>query len=120
MLENEQKKLLEMQAELCRTLGHPLRLQIIEMLEARPLPNSELLEHLDIPKANLSQHLGVLEKAGIVKIERDGVTANVSLAMPEVKKACASVRQVLQLQIRRELEAKQKMERILARKNSRL
>lgn len=119
MDERDSKMLFEMQAELCRVLGHAVRLQIINLLTTRPMPNSELLELLDIPKANLSQHLGVLEKAGIIKVERVGISAEISLAMPEVKKACSSVRQVLQEQLSQQLASKKKMKRVLENQKAR-
>lgn len=113
MPQNEKLVLLEMQAELCKALGNAIRLQILEILDTKPIANGELLEKLKIPKANLSQHIGVLEKVGIVKVERIANTSSVSLAMPEVKKACYSVRLMLQQQLRRELEQKSKYEKIL-------
>lgn len=117
MGEKELQTLLEMQAELCRALGNAVRLQILDYLDAGPTPNAELLEKLQIPKANLSQHLGVLEKAGIISSEKVGNTSLISLAMPEVKKACSSVRQMLQQHLRRELEKKQRFEKILSKQS---
>lgn len=118
MGEKDLLALFEMQAELCRALGHSIRLQILDCLDAKPTANSDLLEKLKIPKANLSQHIGVLEKAGIVVVEKKGNATIISLAMPEVKKACNSVRQMLQQHLRRELERKSMFEKILSKQSA--
>lgn len=68
---------------------------------------SSLQKALGISKANLSQHLAILKAAGVVTARRNGRDVYCSLTLPEVKRACHLIRDVLRGQIRkqRRLEA---------------
>jgi DNA-binding transcriptional ArsR family regulator len=56
-----------------RALRHPLRLQLIELLEKKgKLMVTELFVALRLEQSVCSQHLAILRKAGIVKAQRDG------------------------------------------------
>jgi len=73
----------ERQANLCKALANPTRLQLIEMLAKKQRWASELQQGLGISKANLSQHLAVLRAAGVVSAERDGKQLCCGIALPE-------------------------------------
>jgi ArsR family transcriptional regulator len=64
--------LYQAKAELFRTLGHPTRIRVLELLQDGPKAVSELLTELDIEPSNLSQQLAVLRRAGIVVSSRQG------------------------------------------------
>ena len=67
-----EKKLYEMQAELCKTLSNPKRLEILDILKEREeISVNNLAEILEIPKANTSQHLAVLRQSGVVNTRLD-------------------------------------------------
>ena len=70
------------------------------MVAKRDHSVSELHQTLDISEANLSQHLAVLKAAGVVTTHRTGKQVHCHLALPEVKQACALIRNVLRAQIR--------------------
>ena len=53
-------------AEFFRTLGHPARIRILELLNERDHAVHELLARIDIEASNLSQQLAVLRRAGLV------------------------------------------------------
>ena len=89
------KKLYEMQAEICSALSHPVRLHILDLLAEKEMTSADLLEILEIPKANLSQHLTVLKDAGILTGKKDGQFQVLSLALPKIKMACQLVRGIL-------------------------
>ena len=96
MASSKNKELYELQAEICYSLSHPVRLHILDLLsDAGEMCSSEMLEILEIPKANLSQHLSVLKDAGIIKSTRKGQFQFVSLAVPKIKDACSLVRGIL-------------------------
>jgi DNA-binding transcriptional ArsR family regulator len=59
----------------------------------------ELEERLGISKKNLSQHLNVMRNSEVVPTRKDSKQIICSVAMPEVKAACDSVREVLRPQI---------------------
>ncbi len=91
-----EKKLYEMQAELCKTLSNPKRLEILDILREREeISVNDLAELLEIPKANTSQHLAVLRQARVVNTRKDGINVYYSLRSDKISEACAITRQIL-------------------------
>ena len=76
----------ERQANLCKALANPTRLQLIAMLGRKHCWASELQAGLGISKANLSQHLSILRAAGVVSTEREGKQLFCGIALPQVKR----------------------------------
>lgn len=60
-------------AEIIKLLGHPVRLKIVEVLEADEATVSEIQEQLGLAQAIVSQHLAKLRGAGVVVARREGV-----------------------------------------------
>jgi len=95
-----QKTLFELQAEVCKTLSSPKRLEILSVLKDGEKSVGELVDILGVPKANVSQHLAVMRHKGILKSRRDGVNIYYSLANPKVIKACTLMKEVLTEQLK--------------------
>ena len=53
---------------LVRALGHPLRVQILEVLNERQASPNELMEILGYPLGNVAYHTRVLEKCGCIEL----------------------------------------------------
>lgn len=94
------KTIFEMQAEVCKTIASPKRLEIIHALKSGEKTVSELVNILGVPKANVSQHLAVMRHKGILKTRRNGVNIFYSISNPKVVKACTLMRDVLTEQMR--------------------
>jgi ArsR family transcriptional regulator len=90
-----QHALYAMQAEICRVLGHPKRLEILDLLAGGERPSSELLRALGVTKANLSQHLSLMRHANLVESRQRGREVFHRLAFGEIKNACQMIRGVL-------------------------
>jgi ArsR family transcriptional regulator len=61
-------------ARFLRCLGHPVRLQILDLLEqSGECTVTEVYEALDLEQAVASQHLTVMRDKGILKRRKDGV-----------------------------------------------
>jgi DNA-binding transcriptional ArsR family regulator len=88
-------KIFEMQCEICKALGHPLRLAIVDRLEGQETAASDLISELEISKANLSKHMALLAHGGIVEARREGRQIFYRLTDPEIHKACAIMRSIL-------------------------
>lgn len=95
MGDDPRRHIYALQAEICRGLGHPVRLEIVHLLGAGELPFGELTARMQVSKAKLSQHLAVLRKAGIVLARREGARTLYRLRHPEIEAACQAVAQVL-------------------------
>jgi len=52
------------QADFCKAMAHPVRLEIIDRLKRRPHQVHELSTAIGVGQANLSQHLAVLRARG--------------------------------------------------------
>jgi DNA-binding transcriptional ArsR family regulator len=89
------QKIFQMQCEICKALGHPLRLAIVDRLRGRETAAADLLEELEISKANLSKHVALLIRGGIVESRREGRQLYYRLADPEIHDACAIMRSIL-------------------------
>jgi DNA-binding transcriptional ArsR family regulator len=87
--------LYQAKAEFFRTLGHPARIRVLELLSERDHSVAELLEHIDIEASNLSQQLAVLRRAGLVVPRRDGHAVVYAVAVPEVHDLLLAARRIL-------------------------
>ncbi len=76
--------LYQAKAELFRTLGHPVRIRVLELLQEGPRPVSELLADTGVESSSLSQQLAVLRRAGLVTSSRDGSAVVYTLATADV------------------------------------
>ncbi len=60
-------------ARMMKTVSHPNRLAIIELLAERgPLKVKEIIDEISISQSNASQHLKALEVIGVLDSQRDG------------------------------------------------
>lgn len=87
--------LYDMQAEVCKVLSSPKRIEIINALKDKEKSVTELVGILGIPKANVSQHLAIMRLKGILKTRRDGVNIYYSITSPKVVQACVLMKEVL-------------------------
>ncbi|MGO9015628.1 MAG: ArsR/SmtB family transcription factor [Dissulfurispiraceae bacterium] len=89
------KSIYDLQAEICKILASPKRIEIITALKDGEKTVSEIIEVLGIPKANASQHLALMKVKGILNSRREGVNVYYSIANPKVIQACGLMREVL-------------------------
>ena len=87
--------LYEAKAELFRTMGHPVRVRVLELLQERPRAVHELLSEIDVEASNLSQQLAILRRAGLVASTREGATVRYTLATADVSDVMSAARRIL-------------------------
>jgi DNA-binding transcriptional ArsR family regulator len=82
-------------AGICKALGHPARIRIVEHLKAIDrCICGEIVQILPLAQSTVSQHLKLLKAAGIVKGEVDGPRSRYCLDMEMLdrfKKTAASI-----------------------------
>src|SRR5689334_3257285 len=84
--------LYQAKAEMFRTLGHPVRIRVLELLQDGPKPVRDLLAEIDVEASNLSQQLAVLRRTGMVTSFRDGALVMYALSTPDVADLLAAGR----------------------------
>jgi ArsR family transcriptional regulator len=89
------KPLYQLKAEFFKTLGHPARIRVLELLSQREHAVAELLLAVDIEASNLSQQLAVLRRAGLVVTRKEGSTVHYSLTSPHVAELLTVARTIL-------------------------
>ena len=89
------KSIFEMQAEICKTLTNPKRIEILNALKTDERTVTDLVNILGASKANVSQHLAVMRHKGILTTRREGVNIFYRVANPKVIEACALMKEVL-------------------------
>lgn len=89
------RPLYQMKADFFKTLGHPVRIRVLELLSQREHAVSEMLTEIGVEAANLSQQLSILRRAGLVTARREGLSVTYELATPEVAQLLATARAIL-------------------------
>ncbi len=90
-----QEPLYRLKAEFFRTLGHPGRIRILELLSERGRSAGELAQEVGIEAAHLSQQMAVLRRAGLVTGRKEGTFVHYELADAQVAELLAVARQIL-------------------------
>jgi ArsR family transcriptional regulator len=85
----------EAKADLFRTLGHPVRIRVLELLAEREHAVHELIASMEVEPSTLSQQLGILRRAGIVRQHRIGGEVRYSLMVPSIPDLLAAARTTL-------------------------
>lgn len=87
--------LYQAKAELFRTLGHPVRIRVLELLQDGPKVVRELLDDLGVESSSLSQQLAVLRRAGLVTSRREAGAVVYQLGTPDVAELLLAGRRIL-------------------------
>lgn len=87
--------LYKLKAEFFKTLGHPARIRILELLAQRAHSVGELQAEVGLEASHTSQQLAVLRRAGVVHAEKRGNSVIYSMASPDIAELLAVARKVL-------------------------
>lgn len=87
--------LIDVKAELFKALGHPARVQLLEMLAEGPVAVSRLRDDTGLEPSNLSQHLSLLRRQRLIVPTRREGRLFYELASPEVTVLLAAARSLL-------------------------
>ena len=79
-------------AECLKTLAHPSRLQIVQLLMAgRQYSVNEIAEACDLSQPATSDHLRLMQRCGFLASQRDGRTVYYSISEPHLHDIMACV-----------------------------
>ncbi|MFZ5826660.1 MAG: ArsR/SmtB family transcription factor [Bacillota bacterium] len=91
-----QMERLSLEADLLRVLGHPARLQIVEILARSETCVCDLIPQVGLEQSNLSQHLKLLRKHGVVDARREGTRVIYRLANGTIPALIAAASKAVQ------------------------
>ncbi len=83
---------IERAAEVLKTVAHPLRLRIVELLESGEKSVNELRDLLGVTQPLTSQHLLQMRMRGVLGSRREGTLVYYSIANPDVVKVIHCIR----------------------------
>src|SRR5579883_508034 len=84
-----------LKAGLFKALGHPLRIQIVELLTGGERNVADLIARTGAEASHLSQQLGVLRKAGVLVSRREASTVFYWIRDPRTLHLLATAREIL-------------------------
>lgn len=90
-----QRSIFEIQAELCRCMSSPTRIEIVHVLRDGPQRVNEIARLTGHPQATISRHLGVLRNGGVVIAHRHAQDIVYQIANPKITNICDLMREVL-------------------------
>jgi len=78
-------------AECLRTLAHPHRLRIVQMLLGGRYPVGELADACGIPSHMASEHLRLMQRCGFLAMEKEGRRVYYTIAEPHLASIMACI-----------------------------
>ena len=82
---------LEQAAECLKTLAHPHRLRVVQMLLRGRYTVGELAEACGIPSHMASEHLRLMQRCRLLSCEKDGRKAYYAVAEPHLESLMACI-----------------------------
>jgi len=92
---NHESEIFEMQAQLCRSLNHAVRLQIIHTLKEGPKPVKEIATAVNSSQSSVSRHLSILRSSGLLSTQRKGAEIYYEITNPKLVAVCEMMRAIL-------------------------
>jgi len=90
-----ERSIFDIQAEFCRAMGNPSRLQILHILREHPMTVNELVEELGLGQSMISRQLSVLRSVNVVPGNRRCHEMVYQLTNEKISEVCDLVRTVL-------------------------
>ncbi len=94
----------DLQAEISKTLSHPLRIALLHILKDGEKTVNELVNVVGASQSNISQHLALMRQRQIVKTHRVGSSVYYRVSNPKICQACDTMREVLMEQLSQKQE----------------
>jgi ArsR family transcriptional regulator len=93
------EKILELKAEVLKTLAQPTRLKILELLRNGEKCICEIVPAINGEQSNISRHISLMQKSHLVTTRKDGVKVMVKVSDPKVFEILDSISLLLKKQI---------------------
>jgi ArsR family transcriptional regulator len=74
----------QVKAEFFKTLAHPARIRVLELLRDGDRTVGDLIPEVGIEASHLSQQLGIMRRANLVQSRKEGATVVYSVSNPMI------------------------------------
>lgn len=85
----------QIEAEFFRTLGHPTRVRILDLLRSGEMAVRDLQAELEIDSSGASQHLSAMRRQGLLEARREGTSVYHRVRDPRIFQLLGSARQLI-------------------------
>jgi DNA-binding transcriptional ArsR family regulator len=85
----------QVKADFFKTLGHPARIRILELLRDGERSVGDLIPDVGLEPSHLSQQLGIMRRAGLVQNRKEGSSVIYSVTDPRLFELLAIAKQIL-------------------------
>jgi ArsR family transcriptional regulator len=85
----------QVKADFFKTLGHPARIRVLELLRDGERSVGELIPEVGLEASHLSQQLGVLRRASVLQARKEGSTVLYSVIDPRIFELLEVARAIL-------------------------
>ena len=82
MLTKKKRLLFEKQAEIAKSISHPLRIAIVDFLKDGEQCVCDIAEYIGSERSNVSRHLSVLLGRGVLEYRKEGLKVIYKLKTP--------------------------------------
>lgn len=104
MLDDSKLVLFEKQAEVVKSIAHPLRIAVIDFLKDGEQCVCDIADFIGAERSNVSRHLSVMVNSGVLDSRKDGLKMIYRLKTPCVLNFISCVTEVLAEQLRGDLQ----------------
>lgn len=111
MLDVKKRNLFEKQAEVVKSIAHPLRIAVIDFLKDGEQCVCDIADFIGAERSNVSRHLSVMVNSGVLDSRKDGLKIIYRLRTPCVLKFISCVTEVLAEQIRDDIQLLEHIEK---------
>jgi len=95
-----EERVLEMKAEILKTLAQPTRLKILELLRDGEKCICEIVPAINGEQSNISRHISLMQKSHLVTTRKDGVKVMVKVKDPGIFNILDRVGKILKNQMK--------------------
>jgi DNA-binding transcriptional ArsR family regulator len=99
MEEIMEERVLELKAEILKTLAQPTRLKILDLLRDGEKCICEIVPAINGEQSNISRHISLMQKSHLVSTRKDGVKVMVKVKDPKIFEILDSIGLLLKKQI---------------------
>ncbi len=85
----------QVKAEFFKTLGHPARIRVLELLRDGERPVSELIVETGLEGSHLSQQLGIMRRANLIQARKVGSSVLYSVSDPQIFKLLEIAKRII-------------------------